>query len=134
MDLEAYVVGLEKALQIAHETARGRLRTSEERMKRDHDLRVHSRAYEKGDLVYILDTATVKGKCRKLSPSWKGPGKVIKKYLYRVKTKAAVMVAYHDSLKKCIVRDIALWLSRSTEKFRSPDWEATQVSQVKAGG
>ena len=85
--------------------------------------------------MYIL--ATVKGKCRKLSPSWKGPGKVIKKlspYLYRVKTKAAVMVANHDSLKKCIVRDIALWLSRSTEKFRSPDWEATQVSQVKAGG
>nr|XP_022308171.1 uncharacterized protein LOC111114176 [Crassostrea virginica] len=64
MDLEAYVVDLEQALQTAHETARGRLRTSEERMKRDYDLKVHSRAYEEGDLVYILDTATVKGRCR----------------------------------------------------------------------
>ena len=59
MDFEAYMVDLEQALQSAHETARGRLRTSEERMKRDYDLKVHSRAYEEGDLVYILDTATV---------------------------------------------------------------------------
>ena len=67
----------------------GRLCTSEERMKRDYDLKVYARAYDKGDLADILDTATVKGKCRKLSPSWKGPGIVIKKlssYLYRVKT------------------------------------------------
>ena len=58
VDLEAYMVELEQALQTAHETARGLLCTSED---------------------YILDTATVKGKCRKLSPSWKGPGIVIKK-------------------------------------------------------
>ena len=59
--------------------------------------------------MYILNTPTVKGKCRKLRPSWKGPGIVIKKlspYLYRVKTKAAVMVANHDRLKKCVDRDI----------------------------
>ena len=56
----------------------------------------------------FLDTAFVKGKCRKLSPSWKGPDIGIKKlstYLYRVKTKAAVM-ANHDRLKKCVDRDI----------------------------
>ena len=70
---------LEQALQTDHETARGWLRTYEERMKRDFNLKVYSRAYEEGDLVYILDTATVKGKCRKLSPSWKGPVIVMKK-------------------------------------------------------
>ena len=115
------VGGLEQALQTAHETARGR--TSEERMKRDYDLKVHSRAYEQGDLVYILDTATVKGKYHKLRPSWKRPGIVIKNlspYLYRVKTKAAVMVAKHDRLKICDDRDILLWLSSYREKFRSP--------------
>ena len=42
MDLEAYVVDMEQALQTAPETARGRLRTSEERMKSDYDLKVHS--------------------------------------------------------------------------------------------
>ena len=130
VDLEAFVMDQEQALQTAHETARGR--SSEERMKRGYDLKVYSRAYEEGDLVYIFDTATVKGKCCKLSPSWKGPGIVIKKhspYLYRMKTKAAVMVAIHDRLMKYVDRDIPLWLSRYRSsgvlcprgrQFRSP--------------
>ena len=99
------------ALQTAHESARGRLRTSEKRMKQEYDLKAYFRAYEERDLVYIFDTATVKGKCRKLSPFRKGTGIVIKKlspYLYRVKTKVAVMVASHDRLKKCAENDIPL--------------------------
>ena len=133
------MVDLEQALQTAHETAWVRLRTSEKRMKRDYVLKVYSRTLEEGDLVYVLDTATVKRKCRKLSPSWKGPGIVIKKlspYLYRMKTKAAVMVANHDRLKKCVDRDIPLWLSRYREKFRSPvsEGEAIPVSPAMAGG
>ena len=80
VDLEAYVMDLEQVLQTAHEMARGRLHTSEERVKQyDYDLKFYSRAYKEGDLVYILETANVTGKCRKLSPSWKGTGIVIKK-------------------------------------------------------
>ena len=59
--------------------------------------------------MYELDTATVKGKCCKRSPSWKGPGIIVKKltpHLYQVKTKSAVIVANHDRLKKCVDRDI----------------------------
>ena len=48
-------------------------------MKRDYGLKVFSWAYEEVDLVYILDTATVKEKCRKLRTSWRGPDIVIKK-------------------------------------------------------
>lgn len=55
--------------QCAYETARRRLNTSEERMKRDFDLKAVIRPFEEGDLVYMLDTATVKGKCQKLSQS-----------------------------------------------------------------
>ena len=54
-----------------------------------------------------------------LSPSRKGPGIVIKKlppYLYREKTKVAVMVALHDSFKNCVDRHTPLWLSRYLEK------------------
>ena len=57
-------------------------------MNRDYDLKVYSLAYEEGNLLYIFDTDTVKGKDLKLSPSRKGSGIVIKKlspYLYRVK-------------------------------------------------
>jgi hypothetical protein len=122
VDIEAYVLDLERATQMAHETASSRLKTSEERMKRDYDLKEFTRSYNLGDLVYVLDTATVKGKCRKLSPSWKGPGIILKKLsprLYRVKTKSSVMVVNHDRLKHCRDRDIPLWLSRYQEKFRS---------------
>ncbi|XP_056009558.1 uncharacterized protein LOC130051564 [Ostrea edulis] len=39
VDMEAYVMDLERATQTAHQMARSRLRTSEERMKRDYDLK-----------------------------------------------------------------------------------------------
>ncbi len=57
-------------------------------MKRNYDFRVYKKAYVKGDDVYLLDTAKTKGKCKKLSPSWKGPGvviEVITLHLYTVK-------------------------------------------------
>ncbi|XP_071494072.1 uncharacterized protein [Diadema antillarum] len=78
-------------------------------MKRDYDLRVFSREYQGGDRVYVLDTATVKGQRRKLSPSWKGPGVVIERltpYLYRVKMGNKMFVTNHDGLKECRDRDI----------------------------
>ena len=37
-------------------------------MKRNYDLRLLERNYEVGDAVYMLDTATLKGKCKKLCP------------------------------------------------------------------
>lgn len=74
VDLDTYVRDLEERIQTAHETARRRLHTSEERMKRDYDVKAASRPFEEGDLVYMLDTVTVKGKCRKLSPR---PGKTL---------------------------------------------------------
>jgi hypothetical protein len=46
-------------------------------LKRDYDVKVRVKELKLGDLVYQLDTATVKGKTRKLSSSWKGPGVVI---------------------------------------------------------
>ena len=55
-------------------------------MKQEYDLKSYFRAYEEVDLVYIFDTATVKGKCRKLRPFRKGRGIVIKKlspHLYK---------------------------------------------------
>lgn len=69
VNLDTYVTDLEERIQCVYETARRRLNTSEERMKRDFDLKAVIRPFEEGDLVYMLDTATVKGKCQKLSPS-----------------------------------------------------------------
>jgi hypothetical protein len=41
---------------------------AQKRKKRDYDVKVRVRELKLGDLVYQLDTATVKGKTRKLSP------------------------------------------------------------------
>lgn len=53
-------------------------------MKRDYDLNILKKAFEVGDIVYVLDTATVKGKRRKLTPPWKGPGLIVKKKTIRI--------------------------------------------------
>jgi hypothetical protein len=42
------------------------LKQSQKRMKRDYDVKVRVKELKLGDLVYQLDTATVKGKTRKL--------------------------------------------------------------------
>ena len=57
---DQYVAELEKSRKSAHEIARKQLKTSRERMKRDYDLKSYTRAYEVGDIVYLLDTAVVK--------------------------------------------------------------------------
>ena len=54
----------------AHNTARINLGTSLRRMKRNYDVQGLDRVYEEGDLVYIHDTAVLKGKCRKLCALW----------------------------------------------------------------
>ena len=59
--------------------------TSLKRMKTSYDLKILLRPYDKGVVVYILDTATIKGKSKKLLSPWKGPVIIIDKlspYLY----------------------------------------------------
>lgn len=132
VNLDTYVTDLEERIQCAYETACTRLNTSEEQVKRTFDLKAATRPFEEGDSVYMLDTATVKGKCRKLSPSLKDPGVILKRtlYLYRVKTKRAVMVTNHDRLKKCNGRDIPLWLARYREKCVSAWGKFTVWSMI----
>ena len=67
-----HVAELQVSLKLAHETARKYLQTSQERMKSDNDLKVYTRVYDKGDLVYILDTATIKGQTKKFGHPWIG--------------------------------------------------------------
>lgn len=78
-DLDQYLAELIRNICIAHETARDTLNTTQSIMKRNYDLKILEKAYRVGDIVYVLDTATVKGKCRKLTPPWKGPGLIVNK-------------------------------------------------------
>ena len=116
-----YVSELENSIETAHNVARSNLKTSQEKMKRDYDLRVLLRTYKMGDPVYLLDTAVTKGKSRKLCPFWKGPCLVLEKLtpaLYRVKFRHAVLTANHDRMKPCGDRYLPVWLRRAQDKIR----------------
>ncbi|VDI71161.1 COMPASS component SPP1 [Mytilus galloprovincialis] len=71
---DEYVMRLRDAITSAHEIARNTLKTTQNTMKRDYDVRILEREYKIGDLVYVLDTAKIKGRAKKLDPPWKGPG------------------------------------------------------------
>jgi hypothetical protein len=117
---DQYVGELQTAIEGAHRVARETLKQSQKRMKRDYDVKVRVRELKLGDLVYQLDTATVKGKTRKLSPSWKGPGVVIEKltpYLYKIKLKRGIITANHDRLKLCQDREVPEWAQKLSQQI-----------------
>jgi hypothetical protein len=122
---DQYVGVLKTAIEGFHRVARDTLKQSQKRMKRDYDVKVRARELKLGDLVYQLDTATVKGKTRKLSPSWKGPGVVIEKltpYLYKIKLKQGIITANHDRLKLCQDREAGVPRTPEHQFRRQPNF------------
>jgi transposase InsO family protein len=114
-DPEAYVAELIGKIQVAHDVARSTLKTSTKRMKRSYDLRILERPYKEGDVVYLLDTASIKGKCKKLKSPWKGPGVIVEKLsacVYRVKLQRALFVTNHDRMKPCHDRKLPAWVQK----------------------
>ena len=78
-------------------------------------MKILEKQYEKGDLVYVLDTASIKGKCKKLSPPWKELGVVLDRltpYIYKIKLQRVIFTANHDRLKTCRDRKIPVWLQK----------------------
>ena len=92
-DSDQFVAKLTRNIQTAHNAARTQLKTTLKRMKRDYDFRgVVKRNYQVKDIVYVLDTAVLKGSCRKLSSPWKGPAIVLERLsaaLFRVQLRRA---------------------------------------------
>ena len=88
----------------AHISARAAIKSAQRKMKRDYDIKQHTREFKVNDRVYIRDTACAKGKSRKLNPPWKGPAIIVEKrspYLYRVAFRRTIATYNHDRLKKC---------------------------------
>ena len=66
--------------------------------------------------MYILDTAALKGVCRKLSMPWKGPGvvtEVFTPYLFRVKLRTSYATLNHDRMKLCTDAQLPAWVVRT---------------------
>ena len=115
LSVDGYVTSMEDAIKMAHEIARGILKTSQKRMKRDYDLKLHEHSYQIGDCVYILNTTSKKGVSKKLIDPWKGPGIILNKltpYLFRVKLQESVITINHDRITLCHSREIPSWILR----------------------
>ncbi|KAK6181957.1 hypothetical protein SNE40_009733 [Patella caerulea] len=121
---DPYLKNLKENIVKSHEIARKTLQTKQKRMKKDYDVKIWKKSYDIGDCVYILDTACLKGKNKKLSPYWKGPGvidKVLTPYLLRVKTRNAQSIMHHDRIKPCRDREIPPWVEHYRNKIMSGD-------------
>ena len=115
---DSHVQDLVSRISRAHEVARSVMKTTSKRMKRNYDIRLLERSFQVGDAVYLLDTAVLKGKCKKLCPPWKGPAVVVSKlsgYLFRVKLRNSVFVVNHDRIKLCRDREIPQWIKHWRE-------------------
>jgi transposase InsO family protein len=120
-DHEDYVNRLQGAIRLSNEITRNVLTTHQARMKRDYDVRIREQDYKPSDLFYVLDTAKIKGRAKKLDPPWKGPGIVVEKlssYVYTVKLKAMPFTTNHDRLKHCQDPEIPAWLRRCQHRLR----------------
>ncbi|MCG7869896.1 MAG: DDE-type integrase/transposase/recombinase, partial [Candidatus Thiodiazotropha taylori] len=102
---EQFVAKLTRNIEAAHNAARQTLKTSLKRMKRSYDLRgILRRPFNEREVVYLLDTAVLKGKCRKLCRPWKGPAVIVEKIsssLFRVQLRKSMFVVNHDRMKHC---------------------------------
>ena len=113
--MDGYLTELRTSITKAHAIARETLKTTLKTMKRNYDLRVLQNHYEVGDVVYVMDTATIKGNCKKLLMPWKGTGLIVRVYspsLYQVKMRNRESTMNHDRLKLCKDRDVPRWLQR----------------------
>lgn len=82
VDHEEYVTRLQESIRTAHEVARAVLKTYQVHMKRDYDVKIHTREYAIGNFVYVLDSAKTKGRSMKLDPPWKDQALLSRKYFY----------------------------------------------------
>ena len=131
---DQYVATLTKNIQSAHEAARSTLKTSLKRMKRNYDLKgIRRHSYKKGDAVYLLDTAVLKGQCRKLCKPWKGPAAVLERLssaLFRVQLRKSMLVVNHDRMKHCRDRNLPGWLRRLRERSDDPKPDTVEDPQL----
>ncbi len=111
----SYVSWLRDVLHEAHEAARQVLQASQRRQKRYYDAKLFQRRYRPGDLLWVVDDSTKKGRCAKLHPPWKGPvllTKVLGPVLFEVEDRKGLHVVHHDKVKLCRDRVVPFWLRR----------------------
>ena len=110
-----YVKYLLEAMRRACETARVTLKESQKRQKQVYDKKLRTNKFEKGDLVYKLNTKIRVGQSTKLQPIYVDPYLVVKVFspvLYQIEGNKSKMVLNHDRIRPCTSDQIPLWVCR----------------------
>ena len=117
-----YAARHQEAMRTADRETHQKLQPSQQRQKRDYDLRLEERKYSVCDAVVRFNRSIVLGQSKnKLQPIWSGPWivtQVISSLLYRIANRKRSMVAHHDSLKVCSHCDLPIWLLRKRHELR----------------
>ena len=70
-EVPAYLKQLVSHMQYSHFIARDHLKESQLRQRLQYDTQLKENVYEKGDLVYLIDTAAKVGQSSKLHPVYR---------------------------------------------------------------
>ena len=120
---ESYVEELKVGMQEAHRKARDILQLQLKRQKREYDLHAHKKSFNKGDAIYMVNSA----RPNKLSPPWLGPAiiiEVLSPFTYKVKINNNTRkVMHHDKVKKCHDEDIPGWIKKEQMRIENNEPE-----------
>ena len=133
LDVPDYLEQLLTAMKYAHDAARSKLKEAQKRQKLHYDLRIRQNSYEKGDLVYVIDTTSKVGQSSKLRPVYSGPyliTEVLSPILYRLLGKRRSFIIHHDRLRACHDRTIPMWIRKKRHDLISPDVADTIEDRV----
>ena len=125
---------LESILKEAYKVVRENLEGVQVRQKKTYDIKQFQRAFQRGDLVYKVNSATKIGVSKKLSPIFTGPYLVIdvlSPALYRVEDRKRTWVVHHDKLLSCQDRSVPFWIRAKRHQLLFP--EADKAATLEEG-
>ena len=115
LDPSEHAKELEQLLKESFQQVRQNLQGVQLRQKRLYDRKRFHRVFEKGDIVYRLDSASKVGESKKLQPIFLGPFLIVKQVspdLFYLEDRKRSRLAHHDTLQPCKDRNIPFWLRR----------------------
>ena len=111
-------------MEDVHNWARSKMKETMVRQKRIYDQKLKQTTFEKGDLVYKLNSASVKGVTKKLQPIYNGPyvvTQILSPVTIKIEGRKGAEVVHHDRLRICPDRVMPLWMRRKRHHILTAD-------------
>ena len=116
-----YVQTLKERLKTCFEQVREQLKAYGERQKKYYNLSTRGELFKVGSVVYMLEKTRKIGVSPKLSPKWKGPYLVLKKFgtVFEIQiTKKKSKLVHFDLLKECHSLEAPGWLIKAQRQLK----------------